>query len=75
MTREEQIRNLNALNAVCETKDFYDSEFVIALKMAVDNANKLSKIDDLLEKAEGNTNPHSWHYFNLIADIQEILEQ
>lgn len=35
MTREEAIRNINALNAVCGQKDFYDKEFQEALRMAI----------------------------------------
>ena len=27
MTYEEAIKNINALNAVCDKKDFYDAEF------------------------------------------------
>jgi len=35
MTREEAIRNINALNAVCGQKDFYDEKFFEALDMAI----------------------------------------
>ena len=36
MTNKEAIKNINALNAVCGQKDFYDSEFEEALGVAVD---------------------------------------
>lgn len=35
MTEKEAIRNINALNAVCGQKDFYDEEFEKALGMAI----------------------------------------
>ena len=35
MTREKAIRNINALNAVCGQKPFYDNEFEEALGMAI----------------------------------------
>jgi hypothetical protein len=40
MTEQEAIKNINALNAVCGQKDFYDEEFVEALKMGVDALKK-----------------------------------
>lgn len=36
MTNEEAIKNINALNAVCSQKDFYDAEFENALALAID---------------------------------------
>ena len=36
MTNEEAIKNINALNAVCSQKDFYDAEFESALALAID---------------------------------------
>ena len=36
MTHEEAIKNINALNAVCCQKDFYDAEFENALALAID---------------------------------------
>lgn len=35
MTYEEAIKNINALNAVCGQKDFYDAEFESALALAI----------------------------------------
>lgn len=35
MTNEEAIKNINALNAVCGQKDFYDAEFESALALAI----------------------------------------
>lgn len=35
MTEQEAIRNINALNAVCGQKDFYDEELEKALGMAI----------------------------------------
>lgn len=35
MTYEEAIKNMNALNAVCCKKDFYDAEFESALVLAM----------------------------------------
>ena len=35
MTNEEAIKNINALNAVCGQKGFYDAEFESALALAI----------------------------------------
>ena len=40
MTYEEAIKNINALNAVCGQKDFYDAEFESALALAIDAIEK-----------------------------------
>ena len=40
MTHEEAIKNLNALNAVCCEKDFYDAKFENALALAIDVIKK-----------------------------------
>lgn len=40
MTHEEAIKNINALNAVCCEKDFYDAEFENALSLAIDAIKK-----------------------------------
>ena len=40
MTYEEAIKNINALNAVCDKKDFYDTEFENALALAIDALEK-----------------------------------
>lgn len=44
MINEEAIININALNAVCEQKDFYDEDFNKALKVAVKCIEKQSNI-------------------------------
>ena len=40
MTHEEAIKNINALNAVCCEKDFYDAEFENALALSIDAIKK-----------------------------------
>ena len=40
MTPEEAIKNINALNALCCKKDFYDAEFENALALAIDALEK-----------------------------------
>lgn len=40
MTNEEAIKSINALNAVCSQKDFYDAEFESALALAIDALKK-----------------------------------
>ena len=40
MTYEEAIKNINALNAVCGKKDFYDAEFESALALAIEALEK-----------------------------------
>lgn len=40
MTNEEAIKNINALNAVCSQKDFYDAEFESALALAIEALEK-----------------------------------
>ena len=52
MTRTEAIKNLNALNAICGQKDFYDNEFATALNMAINSL----KVDEMyqLEKEDAD---------------------
>ena len=58
MTHEDAIKNINALNAVCCEKDFYDAEFENALALAIDAIKKqatqewISVKDRLPEKGE-----------------------
>ena len=40
MTYREAIKNINALNAVCGKKDFYDAEFENALALAIESLEK-----------------------------------
>ena len=40
MAYEEAIKNINALNAVCGQKDFYDAEFENALALAIEALEK-----------------------------------
>ena len=40
MTYEEAIKNINALNAVCCKKDFYDTEFESSLALAIEALEK-----------------------------------
>lgn len=49
MTKEEAIRNINALNAVCGQKDFYDNEFEEALRMAI-QALEQSPCEDAISR-------------------------
>ena len=44
MNREEAIRNINALNAVCGQKDFYDEKFLEALYMAIRSLDAWNKV-------------------------------
>ena len=52
MTKEEAIKNINALNAICMRKGFYDDEFSEALKMATD-ALKQQKTGEWVGEADG----------------------
>ena len=40
MTYEEAIKNINALNAVCCKKDFYDTEFESSVALAIEALEK-----------------------------------
>lgn len=40
MTYEEAIKNINALNAVCDQKGLYDAEFESALALAIEALEK-----------------------------------
>ena len=52
MTYEESIKNINALNAVCGQKDFYDSEFENALALAIDALEKQIPKKPIIREAE-----------------------
>ena len=52
MTYEEAIKNINALNAVCGKKDFYDTEFENALALAIDALEKQIPKKPIIREAE-----------------------
>ena len=52
MTYEEAIKNINALNAVCGQKDFYDAEFENALALAIDALEKQIPKKPIIREAE-----------------------
>lgn len=52
MTYEEAIKNINALNAVCGQKDFYDTEFENALELAIDALEKQTPKKPIIREAE-----------------------
>ena len=52
MTYEEAIKSINALNAVCGKKDFYDTEFENALALAIDALEKQIPKKPIIREAE-----------------------
>ena len=52
MTHEEAIKNINALNAVCGKKDFYDAEFENALALAIDALKRQIPRKPIIRKTE-----------------------
>lgn len=52
MTYEEAIKNINAFNAVCGQKDFYDSEFENALALAFEALEKQIPKKPIIREAE-----------------------
>ena len=52
MTYEEAIKNINALNAVCGKKDFYDAEFENVLALAIDALEKQIPKKPIIREAE-----------------------
>ena len=52
MTHEEAIKNINALNAVCCQKDFYDAEFENALALAIDALKRQIPRKPIIRKTE-----------------------
>ena len=52
MIYEEAIKNINALNAVCDKKDFYDAEFENALALAIDALKRQVPRKPIIRKAE-----------------------
>ena len=52
MTYEDAIKNINALNAVCGKKDFYDTEFENALALAIDALEKQIPKKPIIREAE-----------------------
>lgn len=45
MTENEAIKNINALNAVCMNKEFYDTDFYLALSLAVGALEKVQQFE------------------------------
>ena len=52
MTYEEAIKNINALNAVCGKKDFYDAKFENSLALAIDALEKQIPKKPIIREAE-----------------------
>ena len=52
MKYEEAIKNINALNAVCCQKDFYDTEFENALALAIKALEKQIPKKPIIREAE-----------------------
>lgn len=52
MIYEEAIKNINALNAVCCQKDFYDNEFENALALAIKDLEKQIPKKPIIREAE-----------------------
>ena len=52
MAYEEAIKNINALNAVCGKKDFYDAEFENVLALAIDALEKQIPKKPIIREAE-----------------------
>lgn len=52
MTNEEAIKNINALNAVCGKKDFYDAEFENALALAIDALKRQIPMKPIIRETE-----------------------
>ena len=52
MTYEEAIKNINALNAVCGQKDFYNAEFESALALAIEALEKQIPKKPIIREAE-----------------------
>ena len=52
MTYEEAIKNINALNAVCCQKDFYDTEFENALALAFEALEKQIPKKPIIRESE-----------------------
>ena len=52
MTHEEAIKNINALNAVCGQKGFYDAEFESALALAIEALEKQVPKKPIIRKTE-----------------------
>lgn len=49
MKVQEAIKNINALNAVCGQKDFYDEEFARALALAIKSLEMQEKLKQWIE--------------------------
>ena len=47
MTENEAIKNINALNAVCMNKEFYDTDFYLALSLAVVALKKIQEFEEI----------------------------
>ena len=72
MTRTEAIKNLNALNAICGQKDFYDKEFETALEIAINSL----RVDEMyqLEKEDADEFIPKSVIEDIISDIQYARE-
>ena len=51
MSIDKIIKNINALNAICGQKDFYDKEFKESLTVAIATMRKYQKIKEQVDIA------------------------
>ena len=72
MNVQEAIKNINALNAVCGQKDFYDEEFARALSLAI---KSLEMQDKLKQWIENYKNPEFEDVTITRDNLIDILEE
>lgn len=72
MNVQEAIKNINALNAVCGQKDFYDEEFARALALAIQS---LEMQDKLKQWIENYKNPEFEDVMITRDGLIDILEE
>ena len=72
MNVQEAIKNINALNAVCGQKDFYDEEFARALSLAI---KALEMQDKLKQWIENYKNPEFKDVVVTRDGLIDILEE
>lgn len=76
MTREEAIKNIYALNAVCGQKEFYDKEFEEALSMAIEAIKTLEDFERAQIITGGRLNGRTYAYKCGLEDgRRKALEQ
>lgn len=72
MTENEAIENINALNAVCGQKDFYDEEFEKSLELAIQALEEIHQYRAIGTVRQVQDFIEDWRKFRELGNLEEL---